>query len=433
MTIARLIADRGPEKKRNLRNNMDILESIQNAWQMIIRNKVRSLLTMLGIIIGITAVIIVLSVGESVQGLILNEVKSIGSNLIGVLPGKANENGAPSSAFGVVITTLKYEDGDAILKSNYPHIESLAMYVSGSDIVSLNDKKVSATFYGTTASYLDVQNSNMESGRFFSKDEEISNAKVVVLGNQVAKDLFGDQDPLGMKLKIKKTNFTVIGILKAKGGSLIQNEDTNLFVPISTAQNVLLGINYLGFMRIKVDKTENIDGTIDYISGILRDRHNIDNPTEDDFTVRSTTQVLETIGSITNALRFFLAAIAAISLVVGGFGIMNIMLATVQERTKEIGLRKAIGAKNKDIIMQFLIEAVTITFISGLIGIIIGTLLLFLISVVVNALSYHWDFIISPISIILGCLVSIGIGLVFGIIPARRASMLHPIEALRYE
>ena len=412
---------------------MDIFESIQNAWQMITRNKVRSFLTMLGIIIGITAVIIVLSVGASVQGLILNEVKSIGSNLIGILPGHAEENGPPTSAFGVVITTLKYEDGEAILKSNYPHIESLAMYVSGSDIISLNDKKVSATFYGTTASYPDVQNSSMASGRFFTKEEELSNAKVVVLGNTVAKDLFGDQDPLNMKVKIKKTNFTVIGILKAKGGSLIQNEDTNLFVPIKTVQNILLGINHLGFIRIKVDKTENIDGTIEYVKGILRDRHNISDPNEDDFSVRSTEQALETIGSITDALRFFLAAIAAISLVVGGFGIMNIMLATVQERTKEIGLRKAIGAKNSDITRQFLIEAMTITFISGIIGILVGSLLLFLISVVISAMGYHWELVISPISVFLGCLVSISIGLIFGIAPARRASLLNPIEALRYE
>ena len=412
---------------------MDIFESIQNSWQMIIRNKVRSLLTMLGIIIGITAVIIVLSVGESVQGLILNEVKSIGSNLIGILPGHAEDDGPPSSVFGVVITTLKYEDGEAILKSNYQHIESLAMYVSGSDIISLNDKKVSATFYGTSASYPDVQNSSLESGRFFDKDEELSNARVVVLGNKIAKDLFSDQDPLGQKIKIKKTNFTVIGVLKSKGGSLIQNEDSNLFVPVKTAQNVLLGVNHLGFIRVKVDKPENIDGTIEYIKSILRDKHNIDNPSEDDFSVRSTTQALETIGSITDALRFFLAAVAAISLIVGGFGIMNIMLATVQERTKEIGLRKAIGAKNSDITRQFLIEAVTITFISGVIGIISGALILFLISVVINALNYHWELIISPISIILGCLVSISIGLIFGIIPARRASMLNPIEALRYE
>jgi len=412
---------------------MDIFESMQNAWKVIVRNKMRSFLTMLGIIIGITAVIIVLSVGESVQGLILNEVKSIGSNLIGILPGHAEEDGPPSAAFGVVITTLKYEDGEAILNSGYEHIESLAMYVSGSDIISLNDKKASATFYGTTASYPDVQNSIVEKGRFFTKEEEIGNAKVVVLGSKVAEDLFDDQEPLGMKIKIKKTNFTVIGVLKSKGGGLIQNEDTNLFVPIKTAQNVLLGINHLGFIRVKVDKPENIDGTMEYISGILRDRHNIDNPSEDDFNVRSVAQALETIGSITNALRFFLAAVAAISLVVGGFGIMNIMLATVQERTKEIGLRKAIGAKNADIVRQFLIEAVTITFISGIIGIITGALLLFLISTVVNAMGYYWELIISPWSIILGCLVSIGIGLIFGIAPAQKAATLNPIEALRYE
>jgi len=261
----------------------------------------------------------------------------------------------------------------------------------------------------------------------------MGNAKVVVLGSKVAEDLFGDQDPLGMKIKIKKTNFTVIGILKSKGGGLIQNEDTNLFVPIKTAQNVLLGINHLGFIRVKVDKPENIDSTMDYIKGILRDRHNIDNSSEDDFSVRSVAQALETISSITDALRFFLAAVAAISLVVGGFGIMNIMLATVQERTKEIGLRKAIGAKNADIVRQFLIEAMTITFISGILGIITGALLLFLISTVVNAMGYYWELIISPWSIILGCLVSVGIGLIFGIAPAQKAATLNPIEALRYE
>jgi putative ABC transport system permease protein len=406
---------------------------MQNAWKVIVRNKMRSFLTMLGIIIGITAVIIVLSVGESVQGLILNEVKSIGSNLIGILPGHAEEDGPPSAAFGVVITTLKYEDGEAIINGGYEHVESVAMYVSGSDIISLNDKKVSATFYGTTASYPDVQNSTVEEGRFFTKEEEMGNAKVVVLGSKVAEDLFGDQDPLGMKIKIKKTNFTVIGILKSKGGGLIQNEDTNLFVPIKTAQNVLLGINHLGFIRVKVDKPENIDSTMDYIKGILRDRHNIDNSSEDDFSVRSVAQALETISSITDALRFFLAAVAAISLVVGGFGIMNIMLATVQERTKEIGLRKAIGAKNADIVRQFLIEAMTITFISGILGIITGALLLFLISTVVNAMGYYWELIISPWSIILGCLVSVGIGLIFGIAPAQKAATLNPIEALRYE
>jgi len=411
---------------------MDIFESIKNAWQMIIRNKVRSFLTMLGIVIGITAVIIVLSVGQSVEGLILDQVKSIGSNLVGVLPGKS-DSGAPSSAFGVIITTLKYEDGEAIINNNYPHIDSLAMYVSGSDIVAVDDNKVSTTYYGTTATYLDVQNSSMSEGRFFDGQEEVSNAKVVVMGNKIAKDLFGDQDPVGQQIKIKKTNFTVIGVLKEKGGSLIQSEDSNLFVPIKTAQNILLGIDYINFMRIKVDKTENIDQTMDYVTGLLRDRHDITDPKDDDFTVHSTAQALDTISSITGALSYFLAAIAAISLVVGGFGIMNIMLATVQERTKEIGLRKAVGAKNGDIVKQFLIETMAITFISGVIGIILGIIILALISLVVNSLGYSWRMIVSPMSIFLGCVVSIGIGLVFGIAPARKASLLNPIEALRYE
>jgi len=412
---------------------MDIFVSIKNAWQMIVRNKVRSFLTMLGIIIGITAVIIILSVGESVQGLILNEVKTVGSNLVGVLPGQSDENGPPSSAFGVVITSLKYEDGEAILKRNNSHIDSLAMYVSGSDMIYMNDKKNSVTFYGTTASYLEVQNSQVERGRFFSQDEELSNAKVVVLGNKIAKDFFGDQDPIGMRLKIKKANFIVIGIMKAKGGGLFQSEDNNVFVPIRTAQNVLLGINHISMMRVKVDKTENIPSVIDEIKDVIRDRHNISDPREDDFNVRSTAQALETISSITDALRFFLAAIAAISLVVGGFGIMNIMLATVQERTREIGLRKAVGAKNNDITMQFLVEAMTITFISGLIGIITGAILLFITSIIINAMGYKWDMIVSPLSIFLGCAVSIGIGLIFGIVPAKRASTLNPIEALRHE
>jgi putative ABC transport system permease protein len=393
----------------------------------------RSLLTMLGIIIGVAAVMIVLSVGESVQALIMNEIKSVGTNLVAVLPGYAEENGPPASAMGIVITTLKYEDGEAILNSNNHHIESLSMYVKGSDVITVDDKNVSASFYGTTASYIDVENTEVEKGRFFTKDEELGNARVVVMGAKVAEDLFPDQDPLGKKIKIKKTNFTVIGVFKKKGGGLMQTQDNDLYVPIKTAQNILLGINHISFLRAKVDKVDNIDGVMDDIRLILRDRHDIDNPSEDDFTVRSTKQAITSISAITDALKFFLAAIAAISLIVGGFGIMNIMLATVQERTKEIGLRKAIGAKNKDIVVQFLTEATTITFVSGIIGIIVGALILFLIAQVALAYGLSWTYIVSPFSIILGCLVSIGVGLVFGIAPARKASLLNPIEALRYE
>ncbi|HRT18161.1 MAG: FtsX-like permease family protein [Parcubacteria group bacterium] len=412
---------------------MDILESIKNAWQTITRAKTRSFLTMLGIIIGISAVMIVLSVGESVQELILDEVRSVGSDLITILPGSLDEDGRPSLAFGAVKTSLKYEDGEAIMKSDHQNIHSLAMYLTGNDVISIDGKMKGITFYGTTASYPEVQDSKIEKGRFFTKEEEISNARVVVLGGNIAREIFGDNDPIGQKVAIKKLNFNVIGVLEKKGASLIQSQDNDLFIPISTAQNVILGVNHINFIRVRVNDINSIDFTIDYIKEILRERHNIEYLKEDDFIIASTTDALDTISLITDALKFFLTAVAAISLIVGGFGIMNIMLATVKERTKEIGLRRAIGAKKKEITIQFLIESVTITFISGIIGIILGILILILISIIIKSLDYNWTLIISPISILLGCLTSIGIGLIFGINPAKKAAELDPIEALRYE
>lgn len=412
---------------------MDIFEAIKNAWQMITRTKARSFLTMLGIIIGISAVMIVLSVGESVQELILDEIRNVGPDLIAVLPGASDDGGPPSSAFGIINTSLKYEDGEAIIRSNYQYVHSLAMYLTGNDVISIDGKIKGIAFYGTTTSYTDVQNSKVESGRFFTKEEEVNNARVVVLGNKVAKEIFGDDNPIGQRVTIKKINFNVIGVLEEKGSSLIQSQDDDFFIPISTAQNIVLGVNYINFMRIKISDINNIDNAKEHVRSILRDRHNIRDLEQDDFMISSTADALETISLITDALKFFLTAVAAISLIVGGFGIMNIMLATVQERTKEIGLRRAIGAKKKEIVNQFLVEATTITFVSGVIGIIFGSLILVLISLIINSLDYNWTLIISPISVLLGCLVSIGIGLVFGITPAKRAAELNPIEALRYE
>ena len=412
---------------------MDFNEAVKNSFYMLVRNKMRSFLTMLGIVIGVMSVIVVISLGNSAQGLILNEVKSLGSNLIGVLPGKSDSNGPPASVFGIVITTLKYRDGTEILRNNNPHIEGVAMYVQGTDIASWNGNNKVKTFMGTTASYINVEDAKIDQGRFFTAEEELSNAKVAVIGSEVVSDLFGDQNPIGEKIKIKKTNFTVIGVFTKRGGGLIQNQDKEIFIPIKTAQNVLLGIEHISFMRIKVDKTENIDGVVTYVKEVLRKDHNIQDAVDDDFSVRSSTTSLESISQITNAIKFFLVAISAISLLVGGFGIMNIMLATVQERTKEIGLRKAVGAKNRDIILQFLIETVFITFVSGIIGIILGVLISVVVAVVAVALGYNWPLIISPWSIFLGSFVSISVGLIFGITPARTASLLDPIEALRHE
>ncbi|HRU20851.1 MAG TPA: ABC transporter permease [Candidatus Paceibacterota bacterium] len=412
---------------------MNLVESIASAYKTLVHNKVRSFLTMLGIVIGIMSVIVVMSLGDSAKGLILNEVKTLGSNLIIIMPGKADPKGPPSTLFGNVVTTLKYKDATQILKDNNPHIESVCAYVQGTDVVSWSDNNPILTFKGVMSTYIEAEGAKLQAGRFFTEEEDNYNARVIVLGSKAAKDIFGEQNPLGEKVKIRKVNFTVIGVLAERGGGLAQTQDKEVFIPLKTAQNLLLGIDYVSSIRVKVDKSENINDTIMYIEDVLRRSHNIHNPDDDDFTVRSSETAIEAIAQITSAVQFFLVAIASISLLVGGFGIMNIMLATVQERTREIGLRKAVGAKNSDITLQFLIETSFITLVAGVIGIILGALISWLVAVVAQFFGLQWDFIVSPFSIFLGCFVSVGVGLIFGIAPARRASLLNPIEALHYE
>jgi len=319
------------------------------------------------------------------------------------------------------------------MDGSFPDLVAATGYVKGAETITWGNEKTDTTFVGVSADLVNVEDAKVASGRFFTDDEDKSLSRVAVIGSQVAKDLFGTDNPLGQQIKIKKSNFNIIGVMEQRGNSGFQNQDNQIFVPMATAQKLLLGIDHISFTRLKVDKAENVNAAMEYVRGRLRELHNIDNPEDDDFSVRSMAQGLSTITSVTNALRFFLAAVASIALIVGGIGIMNIMLAAVQERTREIGLRKAVGAKNKHIITQFLVETAMITFVGGVIGIVSGILISFLVALVAKHLGYSWDFVISVWAIIMACLVSIGIGLIFGIIPSRRASKLDPIEALRYE
>jgi len=402
----------------------------------LLANKGRSFLTMLGIIIGVSAVIVIMAVGAGAQSLIINQVKSLGTNIIGILPGASEDVGPPVSIMGIVITTLTYEDGLALNdKKNVPNIVDLVAYYKGMGNVSWGANSYDTNLSGTTVGYLNVEGGEVDTGRFFTKEEETNLAKVAVLGSTVKKELFGESDPIGQRIKIKKHTLEVIGVMKAKGTVAFQNNDDQVFIPLKTMQKLIAGVNHVSMMRLKIDSEENTDRAMLDVKTTLRERHDISDQSglSDDFTVRSSVEAMAMITTITDALKFFLVAIAAMSLLVGGIGIMNIMLVSVSERTREIGLRKAVGANNKNIMLQFLLEAIIITLSGGTIGVIVGSLMAVLIWLLANFLGYNWDLSISLLSITLALAVSVSVGLIFGLYPARKASRLLPVEALRHE
>ena len=399
-------------------------------------NRRRSILTMLGIIIGVAAVIIIIAIGAGAQSLILSQVETFGANLVGVLPGKSEEDGPPASVFGVSITTLTIDDARALAnKSNVPHAIAIAPYTRGVGSVSWRNQNYDTNFNGTSADYILVEGGEIESGRFFTQDEENSTARVVVLGSAVKDELFGQSDAVGQTIRIKNSAFNVIGVMKERGTVGFQNYDDAIFLPITSMQKLIAGVRHLGLLRIRVDNEENIDQTVQDVKLTLRERHNIEDQSgdSDDFSVRSAKDALDILKTITDGLRFFLGAMAALSLLVGGIGIMNIMLIRVVERTREIGLRQAVGARRFDIMAQFLSEATAITLSGGIIGIIIGEFLSVLITLVAQKLGYGWPFSFSLVAILVAVVVSMAVGIVFGLYPAAKASKLDPIEALRYE
>ena len=394
-------------------------------------NKTRAFLTMLGIIIGVSAVIGVTSVGAGAQSLVLDQVKSLGTNLIGVMPGKSEEQGPPVAALGIEITSLKHEDALAMM--DLPNIESSYAYIKGRSLVSYENKAEDIDFAGVSAAYPEVEDIELAQGRFFSKEDVNSLARVAILGSEAKENLFGQNMALNERIKIKQVSFKIIGVAKERGTVAFQNQDNQIFIPLKTAQKLLLGVDHVAVIRAKVDNEENIPIAIQQAEELLRRRHNIKDPAKDDFTVRSTAQALNILGTITQSLKVFLAMVAAISLLVGGIGIMNIMLVSVKERTKEIGLRKALGAKKSHILLQFLIESIVLTSFGGILGILLGVLISAGVAFGVGYFGYNWQLIITPGSILTAVVMAWLVGLLFGFWPAKQASKLLPIEALRHE
>ncbi|NTV40828.1 MAG: FtsX-like permease family protein [Candidatus Moranbacteria bacterium] len=413
---------------------MKLSSPIKISYNNLLAAKFRSFLTILGVIIGIGSVIIVMAIGASAQKLILNQVSGVGSNLVSILPGASDEKGPPASALGIVVTTLKKADLEAVLrKKNVPNAVSGCAYVSGVSAAKHENNSAQISFQGVSASFSDVEKVTLQNGRFFTQEEDSGLSRVAILGPERATQLFGSENPVGKVFSLKDTNFTVIGVLEKRGASGFTNSDDLTYIPLETAQKILLGIDYVNFMRIKIDSPENLERATGDIKYVLRTQHKIKDPTEDDFSVRNTAQAVETITNITNVLKYFLTGIAGISLLVGGVGIMNIMLISVNQRIREIGLRKAVGARVRHVVVQFLIESIFLTLVGGIIGIFFGVTLSFLTSVIINALGYEWEFIVSFVSIGVATSVSILIGILFGLYPAFKASRISPMEALRYE
>jgi putative ABC transport system permease protein len=390
-------------------------------------NKARSGLTMLGIIIGIGSVIAMVSIGQGAKGMIQSSIEGLGSNLLTVMPGVVQPGrGIVSSGRGSA-QTLKNEDASAL--SGISGIAYISLELQRRfQISSQAGNNTNSTVIGATAEYAMVHNVAVDSGSFLTEQNERSMSRVAVLGPTVAQDLFGENnDPVGKTIRINKVNFKVVGVLASKGGSGFFNPDDVILVPLSTMQKILAGADFLSTVTISVSSKDLMPQVQEEAIALLADKHRVD-PQNPDFSVISQADILGALTQVTDTFTIFLASIAGISLVVGGIGIMNMMLTTVTERTREIGLRKAIGAKSKDINMQFLAEAAMLTFFGGAVGIILGWVLSLLVSRFGGITTS-----ISLFSILLAFGVSAAIGILFGYYPARRAASLNPIEALRYE
>lgn len=408
--------------------------SIKLAVSSLKKNKGRTVLTVLGIIIGITAVIAVMSTGQAIKGLIVGEMEKFGSNYLEIeikIPqtSQASAENAFSMVGGGTITTLTQDDAKEVGK--HPNISRWYTGVMGQEIVSYKNEIKKAFLFGCNAAFIDIDSGEVEYGRFFTEEENKGLSKVAVLGATMAEKLFGQNDPLGKSMKIGKENYRVIGILEKRGASFGFDMDNMIFMPVNTLQKRILGIDYVSFIFAQMNDPQFSAQTKQDVEWIMRDQHDITDPKKDDFAVATMEDAMEMLDIVIVGIQVLLIILGSISLIVGGVGIMNIMYVSVTERTYEIGLRKAIGARKSDILWQFLWEALIITLLGAIIGIIFGVLLSYTISLGAQSQGYEWHFAISFSGLILALSMSTIVGLLFGIYPAQKAARLDPIAALR--
>jgi putative ABC transport system permease protein len=415
-----------------------MLKTFQQSVKALFANPARTVLTTLGIVIGIATVILVLSAGAGFRSLINSQVAALGTNTLYVqtrVPPTTKNRAAGSGGGGlgintVAVTSLKQRDLNNI-KQLGNVVNGYGM-VTGLGVTSYRNVQKSVIYYGASAARFDIDKNTLKEGRFYTQAEDAGASQVVILGSSLATNLFNQEDPLGKLVRIGTSNFQVIGVYNSQG-SLGGGANDSLYMPLQTAQKKMLGIDYMSILVIQVKDINLGELTANEIRTALRHNHSISNPDKDDFTVQTQAQALGSFNTIFNGITILLIAIAAISLIVGGVGIMNIMYVVVTERTSEIGLKKALGAKNSDILSEFLMESVLVTVLGGIIGTLFGAALGWVVSLIASAAGLAWVFSVPFYSIALAFGVSAAIGIGFGVLPARSAAKLDPIEALRYE
>jgi putative ABC transport system permease protein len=416
---------------------VSIAESVRLAFRALTANKLRAALTMLGIIIGVGAVITLMSAGEGVSVYIAEQFQGIGSNLLFVVPGSAEE--ATSGPPGLQASGAELTNGDVEALRDplrAPDVAAVSPQLYRAAQVTAGRHDMIAQVQGVAPDFAQVRNWYPEVGRFIDQEDMLSRARVALIGQDVVEELFPDNPyPLDQPIKINDVPFRVVGVLERKGGSQFSNQDESILIPLTTAQSRLFpsrsrtGEYRVTAIIVQAVTEERMQVAAEEVAAILRERHGIAFSDEDDFSIISQSDIIAVFGEITNVLTIFLGAIAGISLLVGGIGIMNIMLVSVTERTREIGLRKAVGARRRDILWQFLIEAMTLSLIGGVLGIVLGAIG----AGIISALVEDFTAVITFQAVLLATTFSAAVGLFFGIYPARRASVLNPIDALRYE